>query len=224
MKKIQKYIQANRATKEKGKVRRLIFHHPEIGYIIATSSRAKTKKILCKNNIIFIQYPSNLSKEESIHNFVKKNLFLIKKFKIKIDNNSLDIIDIETPKSECIKKYINKCREEVSKFLNNDPRIKSIDLSNTKIRIGKQKSLWGSCSSKRTLSFNYKIYFLPRHLFEYVILHELAHLKYMNHKQEYWSYLLSLDDRCLIWDKELNKYRISENLDEYIRDRKIISL
>lgn len=57
---------------------------------------------------------------------------------------------------------------------------KSVSIKNTKTR-------WGSCSAKKNLNFNYKILFLAPEERDYVIVHELCHLKEMNHGPKFWK-------------------------------------
>ncbi len=56
-----------------------------------------------------------------------------------------------------------------------------------KVYIRHQKSRWGSCSPHGNLSFNIRLIAVPPDLRRYVVIHELAHLKYMNHSGTFWS-------------------------------------
>lgn len=46
---------------------------------------------------------------------------------------------------------------------------------------------WGSCTSLKNLNFSYKILFLPPHLQDYIIIHELCHLQELNHGPNFWK-------------------------------------
>jgi predicted metal-dependent hydrolase len=55
------------------------------------------------------------------------------------------------------------------------------------IRIGGQRTLWGSCSARGTLSFNWRLVLAPPEVVDYVVVHELCHLLVPNHSQSFWS-------------------------------------
>ncbi len=68
------------------------------------------------------------------------------------------------------------------KFYNNH-----YQLSYNKVRVKNTKTMWGSCSEKANLNFNYKVALLPIELADYIIVHELCHLKEFNHSQRFWD-------------------------------------
>jgi len=69
------------------------------------------------------------------------------------------------------------------------------------ISIRNQRTRWGSCSSSRTLSFNWRLIMVPAEVMDYVIIHELSHMDEPNHSFRFWALLAS---RC----PDYKKYRL----------------
>lgn len=61
------------------------------------------------------------------------------------------------------------------------------NFSHNRISVKQLSSRWGSCSSKKNLTFSYRILFLPPELQDYLVVHELCHLKEMNHSANFWA-------------------------------------
>ncbi|MFA4942403.1 MAG: M48 family metallopeptidase [Patescibacteria group bacterium] len=75
----------------------------------------------------------------------------------------------------------------------------------SKITIRNQKTRWGSCSSRGNLNFNYKLVFLPERMINYIIVHELCHLRELNHSPRFWSLVAQNIPNYKIIQKDLQK-------------------
>lgn len=62
-----------------------------------------------------------------------------------------------------------------------------MDVWYNRIAIKNTASQWASCSVNRNLSFSWKIFVVPETLADYIIIHELTHLKHMDHSKEFWA-------------------------------------
>lgn len=80
--------------------------------------------------------------------------------------------------------YILKRLDEISKHMK---------LPYNRVRFAQQKTRWGSCSSDKNLNFNWKLVHAPKPVIDYVIIHELAHTKHMNHGRLFWDLVSKYD-------------------------------
>ena len=64
-----------------------------------------------------------------------------------------------------------------------------MDLHPARIRFRKTKRQWGSCSGKNDLSFNTMMMKLPLDVIQYIIVHELAHIKHKHHQKDFWTFV-----------------------------------
>lgn len=116
--------------------------------------------------------------------------FIIDDGSFKVYFNSNIELDGDTIKKHVIdiykkqaKKVLMERTEVYSKLINVNP---------LKVTIKSQKTLWGSCSSKRNINYNYKIIMAPIEVVDYIVVHELCHLVHMNHSRQYWNVVQSI--------------------------------
>uniref|UniRef100_UPI00406C243F M48 family metallopeptidase n=1 Tax=Sporosarcina sp. FSL K6-2383 TaxID=2921556 RepID=UPI00406C243F len=93
-------------------------------------------------------------------------------------------LDEETLKRNLKRFYINSCKaitaERVKVYQ------KQLKVNPKMIEIVESKAKWGSCSSDRNLTFNYRLAMAPIEVIDYVVIHELCHIHHMNHDRSFW--------------------------------------
>jgi len=82
---------------------------------------------------------------------------------------------------------------------------KIMGLKYNQLRIKEQRTKWGSCSRQGNINLNWRVIMAPEEVIDYLILHELAHLKHMNHSKEYWHYVASFMSDYKTWQKWLKE-------------------
>jgi predicted metal-dependent hydrolase len=119
---------------------------------------------------------------------------------------------IEEPSTQAViqKAMVKALRTEAKAYLPQRTRtlasIKGIVINN--IRIKNIKTRWGSCSTKKNINLSLYLMLLPDALIDYVIFHELAHIKHQNHSASFWNHLEKIYPGAKKLDKQMKNYHI----------------
>lgn len=206
--------------------------YTRIGQVDYYARRQKNIRLSLRDSQIRISYPHHLNFRQ-VENFLKTKISWILKNKaeglelkdgltigrrhlLKINNDYLkpalkdQIIYIHKNNlaaEKLIKKALKREAEEYVLPVV-DLAIKKTNLKPQKIKIRYMRTQWGSCTSQKNISLNSALVYLPDKLIEYIIIHELCHLKFLNHSDQFWQLIeLNLPNYKDL-KKKLKKYRI----------------
>ena len=107
-----------------------------------------------------------------------------------LDNNIMIVEVRNNSKAEHIRNMLNNWYiVESKKYLIKTTNYYEvlIGVSVNKLIFGKYKSKWGSCNSKKTISYDWRIIMAPLEVIHYLIIHELCHIKHLNHSNDFWK-------------------------------------
>jgi len=187
-----------------------------IDYIVRYENR-KSLKLSIKNGRVFINAPVFVSHDhiqkfaKKYEKWIIKNLkkykiaqkkfiegekflFFGKEYEVKYVKNQKDKIffnngffikkdlDIKSALIEFYKKEAKRYIEKKVLYYTSMYNVKF-----NKIKINSAKKRWGSCSSDKNLNFSYRLIMCPIDVIDYVIIHEVTHLTYLNHSKNFWS-------------------------------------
>jgi predicted metal-dependent hydrolase len=183
-------------------------NHPQTGDVIfATSKRARRITISVRAfQPVRVSYPTRVSMKRA-REYFEDNIGWVVKSRLKAHRREENIkelwsglpsIDVKAEKRRMLERLHELAREHGCRF--------------GKVSFRSQRTRWGSCSATNNISLNINLARLPRHLCDYVLLHELAHTKVKNHGSDFWDYLNILtSDNAKKLDKELSKYPIPQD-------------
>ena len=155
----------------------------KISYTLKVSNQVRSMKLAIYHDGHFMVTVPRRIHESIIANFiVQKAAWIIEKIEYFKNNPRPKAVTHSASEIVEYKKQAKKILEErlphFSTYYN--VQYKNVVIKNITSR-------WGSCSSKGNLNFNYKIALLPSTLSDYIIVHELCHLKEMNHSKQFWD-------------------------------------
>lgn len=149
-------------------------------YILKRKRGMKTLRIrIEKNGSVLVTGPYLLSKKRIEECLQEKSDWILERIqKVKEREQTLTRFGSYEVFAKRAKKLLKDRVEEINKHY---------QFSFNRISIKRHETRWGSCSKKGNLNFNYRLYFLPQELVDYVVAHELSHLKHMNHSKDFWE-------------------------------------
>ena len=155
----------------------------DLEYTLRVSDKAKRVRIsINRDGQVILIKPKRVSKESAINFLISKSDWVFKSLeKFKNLPSPLDTKDSKKEYLENKDRALSLAKSRIEYFNN------IYNFKYGKITIKNQKTRWGSCSRRGNLNFNYKIALLPSHICDYIIVHELCHLKEFNHSQRFWD-------------------------------------
>lgn len=175
-----------------------LVEHPEVGTIkYIGNNRAKRIIISVKPEFVRVVIPKRQS-FKSAQRFVESRLEWIKKNKTKIKLQTQKKQELPEIDKKIARKVLCRRIGELAQLHN---------FIYNRISIRKQKTRWGSCSSKDNINLNMNLLHLPSELMDYVLLHELVHTKVKNHSNDFWDELETVVPNARIIDRKLKEYQ-----------------
>ena len=116
------------------------------------------------------------------------------KYSIKIEGSFLIVIVKDIQNTIKIKRLIKTWFHDQSTSYFNKKTLyfaKKNKLNLHSVKVREYKARWGSCSINRDISYNWRLIMAPPHIIEYVIIHELMHIKEHNHSSRFWDLVKS---------------------------------
>ena len=174
-----------------------------IEYYLTRSRRKSISLSVSKDLEVVVKAPLKMLKRD-INAFVIKHAEWIEKQLVVIKERNANRVELS---DEQVKQLRHKAKTLLPSRVEYYSAIMGV--KPTGIKITSATTRWGSCSAKNVLCFPYRIMLLPDELIDYIIVHELAHIKEKNHSKAFYAvvaqYMPDYKDR----QKRLKAWKIS---------------
>ncbi len=161
------------------------FGGKNIKYTLKTSQRTKNIRLtICCNASLEITRPRKISKRKVKRFIIQKEKWILEKI-----NYFKKLKPHQVKSAQASHKNYLKYKTEAFNLINERLKVfnKIYNFQYNRVVVKNQRTIWGSCSEKKNLNFNYKLLFLSKIHRDYIIVHELCHLKELNHSKNFWK-------------------------------------
>ena len=155
-----------------------------INYSIVRSKRRTVSIVIRESGEVEIRAPYSTS-NRTISEFVESKRDWIEKNVNKMKQKAIDSEKLPTFSDEERRQLIDRAMKIIPAKVSFFAPLVGVSYGNITIR--NQKTIWGSCSGKGNLNFNYFLAALPEEVLDYVVVHELCHRLEMNHSSKFWA-------------------------------------
>jgi len=164
-------------------MKKIIVNNQEISYNFKKYKLAKRLKIIIKSDgAVVLSAPARMTERKARKFLLEKADWILERVEFFQKQNKGK--KIKTTKKDYLKQK-EKARILILQKLEELNKLYKFKYNRVSIR--NQKTRWGSCSREGNLNFNYRIIYLPEKLADYIIVHELCHLREMNHSSRFWN-------------------------------------
>jgi len=180
--------------------KQIILQNEKVEYSLRQSARARCLRVtIYPGGELAATLPRNFSLDQ-LENFLhQKADWILRKMNLAKKRKPSLLL----PKASR-REYLARKKEAFELIENKIDYFRSVyNLCPARISIRNQKTRWGSCSRKGNLNFNYRIVHLPEKYLDYVVVHELCHLKEFNHSKNFWNLVEEVIPDCKKIRKEI---------------------
>lgn len=159
----------------------------ELPYTLIRSNRQSFSISISPDGQITVRVPVRATQKEISHLLIEKRIWIITKYlEVQEKQRSHPVSELtDTQRLALEKRYIAAAKEYFPKRVEHFHQFTGG--SYNRITIRDQKTRWGSCSARGTLSFNWRLMLAPPTILDYVVVHELCHLTHMDHSAAFWQ-------------------------------------
>lgn len=181
--------------------------------------------VLSKTDWILKQQAKAAKRKAPAHTYIGGDIFLYlgRKFPLEIVDDSREKLILKdrfrlrrSDQHQARQVFLNWYKKQARQVITDRVNFfaKKHAFSFSRIRLSSARTRWGSCNSRGTLSFTWRLVMAPIEIIDYVVLHELVHLEIQNHSAAFWKKVLEYMPDYKKRRSWLKEYGYNLNLDD----------